>query len=96
MLMKFTIRYEGESEQVAEIGPADIVAFERKYDVPLAQFEQGARMEWMLFLAWAGLRRRKLTADEFDAWTERVEAIEPVEQPGKAEASPEAEGASIG
>lgn len=52
------IKFKGVEYTLAEAGVADMVAFERHFNLPSSVMgEDGARVEWMCFLAWRGLKR---------------------------------------
>lgn len=73
--------FDGAQYDLPKTGPADLVAFERKFGVSAAAFseEGGARFEWLCFLVWRGLRRAKVIAAEVefdDSFLERIEEID--------------------
>ena len=80
--MKLTLRIEfadGTHKDVLVSAP-DMVAFEDKYDVSIAQLDD-PKMGWLLFLAWHSEKRKKQTDKEFEAWLELVDAIGATEDP---------------
>lgn len=73
-----------EGTKTVTVGPADLIRFERKYDVGVTQFDAGTlRFEWLAYLAWAVLKRQGDTTVEFDAWIDSLEALTPVGAEGK-------------
>jgi len=58
-----------------KIKPADIVKFERKFDVPISELTETQKYEWILYLAWLSAKRNGVT-DDYDAWIEKVEEID--------------------
>ena len=58
-----------------KIKPADIVKFERKFDVPISELTETQKYEWILCLAWLSAKRNGVT-DDYDAWIEKVEEID--------------------
>ena len=55
--------------------PADIVKFERKFDVPVSKLQEEQRYEWLLYLAWLGAKRNGVT-DDYDTWIGLVEELD--------------------
>jgi hypothetical protein len=73
-----------EGTKKVTVGPADLIRFERKYDVGVTQFDAGTlRFEWLAFLAWSVLKRQGDTTVEFDAWIDSLEGLNPVGAEGK-------------
>lgn len=73
-----------EGTKTVKVGPADLIRFERKYDVGVTQFDAGTlRFEWLAFLAWAVLKRQGDTALDFDTWIDSLEGLVPVGAEGK-------------
>lgn len=76
-MMRISLHVEyvdGSGAAVIAAAP-DLIAFERKYDRPMAVFATEARVEWLLFLAWTALKRTGRVTEDFDPWTERVGTI---------------------
>ena len=57
-------------------GPADHVAFEAKFEIPVSDIQQVTHIYW---ISWTALRRTKQTSLEFDAWLEAIESVEVVD-----------------
>jgi hypothetical protein len=57
-------------------GPADHVAFEAKFEIPVADIAQITHIYW---IAYNTIRRSKQTNLEFEAWLESIESIEVVD-----------------
>ncbi len=76
MNIKMHVAYADGSGVDVDTSMPDFIAFERKYDKPVQAFA-GAdiRIEYMCFLAWNNLKRRKKTEIDFDDWIEQVEEI---------------------
>ena len=73
-----------EGTKRVTVGPADLIRFERKYDVGVTQFDAGTlRYEWLAYLAWAVLKRQGDTPLDFDAWIDSLEGLVPVGAEGK-------------
>lgn len=75
MNIKMHVTYADESGVDVEASMPDFIAFERKYDKPVQAFASDVRIEYMCFLAWNNLQRRKKTGLEFDEWLDTVEEI---------------------
>jgi hypothetical protein len=78
--MKITLRIlfvTGETKDVSA-GPADLVAFEDKFNLSVANLEAEMRVTHLLWLAWKSESRQKTTVLDFDAWLETVDSINPV------------------
>jgi hypothetical protein len=65
------------AETVASV--PDFIEFERKYDKPGVQALTGQdgqpRIEWLLFLAWASLKRNGTTVADFEEWCGSVGGV---------------------
>ncbi len=73
-----------DGTKTVTVGPADLIRFERKYDVGVTQFDAGnLRFEWLAFLAWAVLKRQGDTPLDFDTWIDTLEGLTPVSAEGK-------------
>lgn len=64
-------RPDGSVERVVA-GPADYIALERRFNVALQVLGDPERMrvEYLVFLAWRGLRRGRPEIPDFDKWVE--------------------------
>ena len=58
-----------------KVKPADIVKFERKFDIPISKLNDEQRYEWLLYLTWLGAKRNGVTED-YDAWVEKVDELD--------------------
>ena len=61
------------TEKSVPLVASDIVAFERKYELPLDKIE---RFEHLCFLAHHAEYRTKATVQELDAWLDLVQAVD--------------------
>lgn len=75
--MKINLRIELESGESKDViaNAADMVAFEREFEVSIASLEKTAKLTHLLFLAWSSEHRRKATAKSFDEWVSDVSGI---------------------
>lgn len=65
---------DGSGVEVEATAP-DLIAFERNFDKPFSVFADGMRIEYLLWLAWSTLRRKKDLATDFDPWCDSVDTI---------------------
>lgn len=54
------------------MAPPDQVAFERSFGVPLANFQDERRVEWILWLVWRAFVREQARSLTFDAFIEQL------------------------
>jgi hypothetical protein len=54
---------------------ADLIAFEERFDMSIAQLEKNLRMTHLFFIAWNALRRVGETKDVFEKWIEAVQMV---------------------
>jgi hypothetical protein len=66
---------DGKEVQVKP-GPADHVAFEAKYEIPVSDIQQVTHIYW---LAWNVAFRTKQTGYNFEEWLGQIETIEVVD-----------------
>lgn len=84
-MIDLQIKTTGQDARTITVGPADMIRFERIYNVGVTQFSgESMRYEWLAYLAWSALKREKATTLEFDAWIDTIEELLPVES-GNAE-----------
>lgn len=65
---------EGLGADVTATAP-DLIAFERHFDKSFTVFADDLRVEYLLWLAWHTVKRKKQTKKEFDDWCDEVESI---------------------
>ena len=75
MNIKMHVAYADGSGVDVDTSMPDFIAFERKFDKPVQAFAQDVRIEYMCFLAWNNLRRKKKTELEFDDWVDTIDQI---------------------
>jgi len=62
------------------IGKAvDIVAFESKFDISMASLQTDVKLTHLMYLAWHAEHRTGGTADEFEAWLDKVDMVSAVD-----------------
>lgn len=75
--MRINLRIEfadGKSKEISA-SAADLVAFEREFDVSISSIGQDTKFTHLLFLAWHSEKRRNETKDDFDTWIQTVEMV---------------------
>jgi hypothetical protein len=70
----------GEPKEIACLA-ADMVKFESKFDLSIANLGSELKVTHLLFLAWASESRTKSTTKSFDEWVDEVEGISAAEDP---------------
>ena len=66
---------DGTDKDVTAVA-ADLVAFEERFDMSIAQLEKNVRMTHLFFLGWNAMRRTGETTEEFDKWIEGVSMVQ--------------------
>lgn len=54
----------------------DIVAFEQKFDISMANLQNSVKLTHLMFLAWHVEHRLGNTKDEFEKWLESVDMVQ--------------------
>jgi hypothetical protein len=75
----------GESKEVTA-NAADMVAFEEKFNVSVAELSSAPRMSHLYFLCWHSEKRTGATTEPFEKW------LESVDQVGGSDADPKSKG----
>lgn len=76
-MMRIDLKVEyadGSGVETTATAP-DLIAFERHYDKSMAVFGTDTRIEYILWLTWHALNRKKETGLEFDPWVETVDSV---------------------
>lgn len=64
----------------AVVGKAvDIVAFEQKFDISMANLQNNIKLTHLMFLAWHVEKRTANTKDDFEKWLESVDMVQAAE-----------------
>jgi hypothetical protein len=66
------ITYLDGSKAEASASAPDFVAFERHFQKSVQTFSKDVHLEYLLFLSWNALNRRKETKLDFDEWIDTV------------------------
>lgn len=74
MRIALKVTYVDGREQAVMVSAPDLIAFERTYDKAMTVISTG-RIEYLYWVAWHSLTRRKLITLEFDPWIESVDSI---------------------
>lgn len=54
----------------------DIVAFEQKFDMSMANLQKEVKLTHLFYLAWHAENRTGSTKDEFEKWLENVDMVQ--------------------
>lgn len=73
--MRFVVTYEDGTSVEASPAPADVLAFEEKYDQTLVAAMSSGSPRWTYFLSWHWLNRKGLETRSLEAWLGTVESI---------------------
>jgi hypothetical protein len=75
--VKINLRIEFNSGEAKEIvcQAADLVKFESKFDLSVANLEKNLKFTHLCFLAWASETRTKASALDFDSWMETILSV---------------------
>jgi hypothetical protein len=65
---------DGKSKEVTA-SAADLVRFEREFEISVSALEKETKFTHLLYLAWSSEFRRKETAKDFDDWIQDVEMV---------------------
>jgi len=57
----------------------DIVAFEQKFDISMANLQNNVKLTHLMYLAWHVEKRTGNTKDDFEKWLEYVEMVQAAE-----------------
>lgn len=76
MQVNLKVKFSDETELDISATAADLVAFETKFDLSVAQLEKNVKLTHLLFLAWNQQRRTGATKLEFEKWVDGVDSIE--------------------
>lgn len=77
--MKISLRIKFTTGETRDIlaGPAELVAFEDKFNLSIANLEADMRVTHLLWLGWKAESRQKNTVLDFEPWLETVDEINP-------------------
>ena len=74
----YKVEFVGGGTVSGESRPSDLIAFERRYQVPgwFLGDQDNARIEYLWFMAWRAVTRNDSAKVEFDEWIEMVDSVE--------------------
>lgn len=93
LTQRIKITYSDDREFVAEVGPAEFVAFERHFSKPgqpvaVGDLARHQKYEWILYLAWLGAKRAHAKGEHpgdfkpsFDTFLDVVSDFDVLEDP---------------
>ena len=75
--MKINLRIQFTSGETKDVvaNAADMVAFEREFEVSISSLEKDPRLTHLLYLGWASEFRLKSTGKSFDEWLFDVDSV---------------------
>lgn len=75
MRLALSVKYaDGSGADVVATAP-DLIAFERKFDKAMAAIGSDPRIEYIMWLTWQALQRRKRVTADFDTWSDTVDEV---------------------
>jgi hypothetical protein len=75
MKINLQITFDGGKSKEITANAADMVAFEDKFNVSVADLANQPRMSHLLFLAYHSEKRTGATKDSFEQWLETVDSV---------------------
>ena len=79
MIINLQIGYTDNTTKEIAAKASDIVAFEERFDISMANLQNEVRLTHLLFLAWHSEKRTGVTKENFEKWVDSVESVEAVE-----------------
>jgi hypothetical protein len=76
MNLNLLVKFADGTEKSLSANPADIVAFESKFDLSIAKLQNEIRLTHIFFLGWHAEKRTKSTDLDFDTWLESIDVVE--------------------
>ncbi len=76
MQINLQTKFNDDSEKVITASAADLVAFEREFDLSVAKLQSEVKLTHLLYIAWHSESRNKSTALKFEDWTNTIVSIE--------------------
>lgn len=76
MQINLQTKFSDDSEKVISAGAADLVAFEREFDLSVAKLQSEVKLTHLLYIAWHSESRNKSTTLKFEDWTNEIVSIE--------------------
>lgn len=76
MNFNFVVKYLDGSEKTVSGKAADVVAFEARFDLSVANLDKNLRLTHLFFLAWHVEKRTGETKLEFEKWLDTVDSVE--------------------
>jgi hypothetical protein len=69
------IEFADDTTKEVSTSAADLIAFEERFDMSIAQLEKNIRMTHLFFLAWHASKRTGGTKDDFEKWVDGVAMV---------------------
>lgn len=81
MKLNLHLTYVGGTSKEIVAGPADMVAFEEKFDKSIASLTDNPKMSYLLYLAYAAEKRTGATKDSWEKWLDTIESVGAADSP---------------
>lgn len=72
MQINLQTTFNDGTEKVITAGAADLVAFEREFDLSVAKLQSEVKLTHLLYIAWHSESRTKSTTLKFEDWTNEI------------------------
>ena len=86
MRINLHVQFEDGTSKDITCNAADLVAFEDKFNISVAQLGQQSKLGHLLFLAWHSEFRTKSTTESYETWLETVSSVGDTDADPKSEA----------
>lgn len=83
MKLNLQVSFSDGTNRTIEASTPDMVAFEDKFNVSVAQLGADTRISWLLYLAWHADKRTGGTKLSYEKWLETVDGMGETEQAPK-------------
>ena len=83
MKINLQLEFNDKPGEVKDISclASDMVKFETKFDISIADLDKKLKVTHLLFLAWASESRTKSTTATFEEWVDTVVSVSPSDDP---------------
>jgi hypothetical protein len=79
MKLNLHITYTDATEKTVEAVAREFVAFEDRFNMPIAKLDQDPKLTYFYFMAWHVESRTKATELTFEDWLETIDSVEVVD-----------------
>ncbi len=83
MKINLQLEFNDKPGEVKDISclASDMVKFESKFDISIADLDKNLKVTHLLFLAWASESRTKATTATFEEWVDTIVSVSPTDDP---------------